>query len=141
MPSSVRDRARLGHVREPEAKRLMEEPEAARQQESGHPRQRQGDEPMTDAQDEQGERHLQPPVRREGDEGVPQGDIPARGEPGDEVRDGHREAERGEAELPAMVGSRALRVVHAYRLHASSLRPRVAQRAGSRQARAGPVLN
>ena len=129
------DRARLGHVREPEAKRLMEEPEAPRQQESGYPRQRQGDEAMTEAQDEQGERHLQPPVRCEGDEGIPQGDAPPGGEPGDEVRDGHREAERGEAELAAMVGSRALRVVHAYRLHASSPYPE----SHSARARAKPA--
>ena len=98
-------------------------------------------EPMTDAQDDQGERHLQPPVRREGDEGVPQGDIRPGGEPGDEIRDGHREAERGEVELPAVIGPRALPVVHVCRLHASSLQPRVARRRGSRQARAVPVLN
>jgi len=40
------------------AKRLMEEPEAARQQESGYPRQGQRGEPMADAEDEQGERYL-----------------------------------------------------------------------------------
>src|SRR5215475_9851224 len=104
----------------------MQEPEASRQPEAADPAKRQREDEGAASQDQQRERELDPPSRRDGGHPVAKRDRAARRDERAEISRGDEEPGEGEPELAPVVVARA-----GVRVHGCSSGARRRRRGGS----------